>query len=204
MAFDLLAVDGVEVWREPLSDRLARLDEVLVPSGRVQRSAVFPGEGSALFEAVREQGMEGVIGKRAASAYQPGRRSRDWRKVKVRREVCCVIGGWTSGEGHRSESLGALLLGLYAGDKLRHVGRAGTGFAEAELAALTARLRGLAAPEAPFADPPRIRGAHWVRPELVCRVEYGEATQGGLLRAPAYKGLVDGADPRGCTIDDLG
>jgi bifunctional non-homologous end joining protein LigD len=204
MVFDLLAVDGVELWREPLSDRLARLDEVLVPSGRVQRSAVFPGDGSVLFEAVREQGMEGVIGKRAASAYQPGRRSRDWRKVKVRREVSCVIGGWTTGEGRRSDSFGALLLGLYAEGELRYVGRAGTGFDEAELTSLAARLARLAAPEAPFADPPRVPGARWVRPELVCRIEYSEATEGGLLRVPVHKGLVDGADPRACTVEDLG
>lgn len=205
MVFDLLAVDGAAIIDRPLAERLALLDEVLVPGGAVQRSEAVPEAGTALFSAASERGLEGLVAKRAASPYRPGQRSRDWRKLKVRRSVDCVVGGWLPGQGGRGGSLGALLLGLHDEGRLRYVGRVGSGFDEAELARLDALLAERAG-DSPFSGgPPRPpKGARFVRPDLVCRVEYGEVTEEGVLRAPSYKGLVEGADPRACVCDDLG
>jgi bifunctional non-homologous end joining protein LigD len=203
LAFDLLAVDGELLVGRPLRERLDRLDRVLVPGSAVQRSEPTASEGVALFEAVREQGLEGLIAKRADSVYQPGTRSADWRKLKVRRRTEVVIGGWAPGERSRAGTFGALLIGLYDEGLLRFLGKVGTGFTDAELRRLRERLAPLTADDPPFADPPRERGAVWVRPELVCEVEYAEVTSAPRLRAPAYKGLRPELDPRTCLLDTV-
>jgi bifunctional non-homologous end joining protein LigD len=206
LVFDVLAVDGELLVDRPLEERLARLDDVLVPGGAVQRSEVVPETGRALFHAASERGLEGVIAKRLASPYRPGKRSRDWLKVKVRRDVDAVVGGWLPGEGGRTGALGSLLVGLHdAAGSLRYIGRVGTGFDEAELDRVGGMLGGRRAEESPFGgDPPPPRGARFVRPELVCRVEYAHVTDADILRAPAYKGLVADADPADCGLSALG
>ena len=205
VVFDLLAVDGEPLVDLPLEERTARLGEVLVAGGPVQRSEPVREHGTALFDAVRARGMEGLMAKRLASPYRSGKRSRDWRKLKVRRSVCCVVGGWVPGEGGRAGSIGALLLGLYDNTGLRYVGRVGSGFDEAELTRLEVLLRERAH-DNPFTprEPRPPRESRFTRPDLVCQVAYGEVTEEGVLRAPSYKGLVAGADPRQCVCDDLG
>nr|MBA2530440.1 DNA ligase [Euzebyales bacterium] len=202
LVFDLLAVDGEALIDLPLRQRAARLDEVLVPGGAVQRSATVPETGRALFAAAHQRGLEGLIAKRAGSLYRPGRRSPDWRKLKVRRSAEVVIGGWLPGEGGRTGRLGALLLGLYDGGVLRDVGRAGTGFDDAELARLGELLARHARDRCPFATVPAPQG-RWVDPVLVCEVSYREVTQAGKLRHPSYEGLRPGVDPRTCVLDTL-
>jgi len=196
MVFDLLAADGRPLIDRPLRDRLALLDEVLVAGGPFVRSTTVAEDGKALFEAARQQGLEGLIAKRSASLYRPGKRSRDWLKFKVRRSAEVVIGGWLPGKQGRSGRLGALLLGLYDGPALQFVGRAGTGFDDAELARLGDLLADLAREDSPFAPSPQMPAqARFVDPVLVCTVEYVEHTEGGLLRHPSYKGLLDSAVP---------
>ncbi|MGH8895870.1 MAG: non-homologous end-joining DNA ligase [Egibacteraceae bacterium] len=209
VVFDLLAVDGQAVVDRPLDARLELLDETLIPGGTVVRSEPVRGEGVALFEAVRRQGLEGVIAKRAGSAYQPGRRSRDWVKLKVRQRAHVVIGGWLPGQGARAGRLGSLLAGLYDDNGgLCFVGRVGAGFDDAELARLSDRLAPLAVDAPPFADPADLpaevrRAARWVAPRLVCQVELADVTEARRLRSPVYKGLAPDLDPRDCTLDDL-
>jgi bifunctional non-homologous end joining protein LigD len=202
VVFDLLAVDGEVITHLPLTERLARLDEVVVPGAVLRVSDRFPGEGSALFAAASEQGLEGIMAKRNSSAYRPGKRSRDWLKIKIRRRVQAVVGGWLPGDGGRRGELGALLVGWYDDGRLVPAGRVGTGFDEAERRRLLARLDALASEVSPFRPVPRLRDARWIRPELVIEVEYAEITAGGKLRAPAYKGLVE-VDPARCTIDAI-
>ncbi|MDP8977022.1 MAG: non-homologous end-joining DNA ligase, partial [Actinomycetota bacterium] len=204
LVFDLLAVDGETLVDLPLRERLSRLDELLVPGGPFQRSEAVAEHGVGLYAAVGERGMEGVIAKRAGSTYQPGRRSRDWRKFKVRRFLDCVVGGWLPGEGARSATFASLLLGLHDTDgRLRFVGQVGSGFDDAELQRLHGMLRERETPGCPFAEPVPQRGARWVRPELVVRVAYAEVTGAGRLRAPSYAGLRPDAEPRACLTDDL-
>jgi bifunctional non-homologous end joining protein LigD len=209
MVFDLLWADGEPLIGLPLTERLARLDAVAVPGGSIQRSDVVAEHGRALYAAVRERGLEGIMAKHAASVYRPGRRSPEWRKVKSRREVDCVIGGWLPSTTP-ARPVGSLLLGLYAGPALRYVGRVGTGFDDAELRRLAPLLAERTSERCPFDEPP-VRGradgppvaGRWVAPELVCRVEYGEVTARARLRGPSYKGLQPQADPRACVLEDL-
>jgi len=201
--FDILYADGEDLTRKPLRERLRRLDEALTPMGSIRRSEGFPGTGVALFEAAREQGLEGIVAKRLDSIYQPGARSPAWVKIKAFRTMECVIGGWTAGQGGRTKTLGALLLGVYRDGKLQPVGHVGTGFDERTLRDLLKLLEEHESPTSPFATQPRTnQPARWCLPELVCEVEYVEITRDGTLRHPTYRGLRADVDPREVTGEE--
>jgi bifunctional non-homologous end joining protein LigD len=192
LAFDLLWLDGQPLLDLPLVERRARLVEVLVETRDIRLSQVVEGAGTRFFEQVRALELEGMVAKRAASPYRPGARSPDWRKVKALCLQDCVIVGWTPGKGGRAATLGSLLLAVYDGDRLRYAGNVGTGFTHAFLADLLADLAELEVPRPMFEGfegTPRPRGARFVRPELVCEVEYLRWTQDDKLRASSFKGL---------------
>jgi bifunctional non-homologous end joining protein LigD len=199
--FDVLYLDGEDLRPAPLRERQRRLDAAVTPMGAVRRSEQF-GEGTRLFEAAREQGLEGIVAKRLDSHYVPGR-SAAWVKVKAQRTMDCVIGGWTAGQGGRATTLGSLLLGIYRDGTLRAIGHVGTGFDERTLKDLLAKLREREIPTAPFATPPRTnQPPRWCAPELVCEVQYTELTNEGTLRHPSYRGLRPDVDPRECTGEE--
>jgi bifunctional non-homologous end joining protein LigD len=201
--FDILYADGEDLTRKPLRERMRRLDEALTPMGSIRRSEGFAGTGVALFEAAREQGLEGIVAKRLDSIYHPGARSPAWVKIKAFRTMECVIGGWTAGQGGRTKTLGALLLGVYRDGKLQPVGHVGTGFDERTLRDLLKILEEHESPTSPFATQPRTnQPARWCLPELVCEVEYAEITRDGTLRHPTYRGLRSDVDPREVTGEE--
>jgi bifunctional non-homologous end joining protein LigD len=193
--FDLLWLDGHSLMDLPYTERRARLAELEVgDNGRWRVPDYVVGHGEQLLAATEQQGLEGVIAKRLDAPYEPGRRTPCWLKIKNvdRQEV--VVGGWVPGDGKRRDRIGALLVGVRDDDgSLRHVGRVGTGFTEAELDRLADKLRPLEREDSPFAPGgPKIpRGAVFADPELVAEVEFREWTDGGQLRAPSYKGLRD-------------
>jgi bifunctional non-homologous end joining protein LigD len=192
LAFDLLWLDGRPLLDLPLVERRARLNEVLVETRDIRLSQVVEGDGKRFFEQVRELELEGIVAKRAASPYRPGIRSPDWRKIKALCLQDCVVVGWTPGKGGRAATLGSLLLAVYDDGRLRYAGNVGTGFTHAFLADLLERLQELQVPTPMFEGfegTPRPRGARFVRPELVCEVEYLKWTQDDKLRAASFKGL---------------
>src|SRR6185369_5591392 len=118
-----------------------------------------------------------------------GGRGRSWIKLKCRPRQEFVIGGYTEPGGTR-QGLGALLVGQYdEAGALHYAGRVGTGFNQATLGRLAARLQGLAADDPPFADAPRQPRSHWVRPELVAEVDFAGWTDDALLRQASFVGL---------------
>jgi bifunctional non-homologous end joining protein LigD len=145
--------------------------------------------------ATRELGLEGVVAKRAGSRYEPGRRTRSWIKVKHRNAQEFVVGGWLPGQGGRSTTLGALLVGVYDDGALRFAGRVGTGFSDADLRAWTALLAERALDHDPFTGGGVPRDARFVRPELVVEVAFTEWTGEGRLRHPVLLGRRDDIDP---------
>ncbi len=149
-----------------------------------------------MLEGALGMGMEGVVAKRRASTYRPGRRSPDWVKTKPEHTQEVVIGGWTTGEGSRRTTFGALVLGVPDGGSrtrpLTFVGKVGTGFDEAARTDLLAALRPLTRATPPFdpAPPTAVaRVATWVRPVLVGEVAFREWTRDGHLRHPVWRGL---------------
>jgi bifunctional non-homologous end joining protein LigD len=194
VVFDLLEVDGEPLVQLPLEERRRRLEELVIPgAGSLLVSPQFD-DGEALLAAAKQQGLEGVVAKRLDSQYQPGRRVPEWRKKKLRDGQELVIVGYTKGQGRRSGGFGALVVAVHEAGGLRWAGNVGTGFTDAEIDRLLARLKPLRRPDSPLAETPKMprvrRGdVVWVEPELVAQVEFAEWTHEGRLRAPVYMGL---------------
>ena len=197
--FDLLEQDGRSLLSRPLSERRAALEALL----RQRTAPLFVSrrlvrDGKAAYREAERLGWEGIIAKDERSQYQPGIRSPLWRKVKVRKESEFVIGGYTAPKGGR-QHLGALLVGLYDGPKLRFVGKVGTGFTQETLDMLATKLERLRTDRSPFDPEPRPKDATWVRPRLVAQIVYAEWTADGKLRQPAFLGLRTDKSPSECT-----
>jgi bifunctional non-homologous end joining protein LigD len=213
VAYDLLYLDGRSLIKRPLEERKELLDELVVVSDNVQVSPYVRGEGTTLYEAACAQNLEGIVAKKLGTSYRPGKRGKDWLKIKTTIEADLVIGGWSKGEGSRSSSFGSLLVGAFDGQKLRYVGSVGTGFSERTMDALMPALQQRVTDEMPFNEDPRQMGAGrfgkpikdpvWVSPDLVARVEFRELTSTARLRAPSFKGLRTDMSPAECTFAAL-
>ena len=193
--FDLLHFAGIDLRKAPYRDRRRYLAQCLLPSPLVQLVHAAD-DGVALHEAALASGLEGVVGKRRDSAYEPGRRSGAWLKIKAGNSGEFVVGGYTRGKGSRAP-LGALLVGYWEGKKLRYASHVGSGFDAQALAQMQARLEPLARKTCPFAERPELKGTTlWVEPEVVAEVKFQSWTDDARLRAPVFLRLREDIDPK--------
>jgi bifunctional non-homologous end joining protein LigD len=202
-AFDVLHLDGSSLLASPYDERRARL-VALGPAARVLVPPAFTDvDGDQVLAVAQQHGLEGIVAKRRAARYEPGRRSPGWIKTALVRTQEVLVGGFTAGEGRRTGAFGSLLLGAYADGALRYLGHVGTGFSDAVLDDLTARLRRLTRPTSPFDEVvPRehARKARWVEPVLVGEVEYRLVTRDGRLRHASWRGLRPDRTPESVTM----
>jgi bifunctional non-homologous end joining protein LigD len=197
--FDLLRLNGERISELPLEQRKDKLRRLLGrrTAGRLRYSAHINGQGEAFFSEACRAGLEGIISKRRDLPYRPGRHS-GWLKTKCVRRQEFVIGGFTDPEGMRA-GLGALLIGYYAGERLVFAGKVGTGFTQKSAVDLRKRLDAFEQRTCPFMPEPQgplRRHAHWVKPVLVCEVEFTEWTGDGKVRHPSFQGIRDDKDAR--------
>jgi bifunctional non-homologous end joining protein LigD len=194
-AFDILHLLGMNLRGAPYEDRHRYLTQCLNPLPHVQ-SVHTDTNGYALYQASIAAGLEGIVSKKADSIYEPGKRSPHWLKVKAVQAAEFVIGGFTTGEGHRRADFGALLLGYWDEQaNLRYAGHVGSGFNDRTLAGIRERLNVLRVTECPFSTKPDLHASTtWVRPVLVAEVQYHEWTPSGTLRAPVFLRLRDDVD----------
>jgi bifunctional non-homologous end joining protein LigD len=157
---------------------------------------VVPGDGRGLYKRALDQGWEGLIAKHVDSIYHTGKRTHDWRKLKILREQEFVVGGWTESRT-TGRPFGALLLGYYNGEgELIYAGHTGTGFDGKELDRVFRLLKPLEISAPPFKkirrpnEPP-----HWTKPKLVAQIKFTEWTDDGVLRHPVYLGMRDDVTP---------
>jgi bifunctional non-homologous end joining protein LigD len=197
--FDIPYCAGYDLREVPLEQRREVLRRVVErkPADKVRFSAVFDAPPQDIVASACRLGLEGVVAKRRDSAYVT-RRSADWIKLKCGRRQEFVIGGYTDPKGSRT-GIGSLLLGVHDVDgKLRYAGNVGTGFNERSLTDIRERLDALAADQPAFApDPDLPRNAHWVRPQLVAEVAFGEWTRTGRIRHSVFHGLRADKQPTG-------
>jgi bifunctional non-homologous end joining protein LigD len=199
MVFDML-VDGKQALvAEPWRVRRKHLAALLRPPGRSNalRLSDVADDGEAMLRLARRHAWEGIIAKRADAAYDVGKRSRAWLKLKIEQRQEFVVGGWTEPRKSR-EHIGALLLGYYDGDgRLAYAGHTGTGFSQRTLLETYRRLRRLERKTSPFSTTPRTNErAHWVQPTLVAEIKFNEWTADGKLRQPVFLGLRDDKSAR--------
>jgi bifunctional non-homologous end joining protein LigD len=194
--FDFLKEGADDLCRLPLIERRAQLERLakdlrLKPESTIRISEQVSDDGCGMHARAVKEHWEGLIVKEAAAPYQAGRRSPAWRKLKIVHEQEFVVAGWTEPRQTRSY-FGALLLGVYQGDRLVYVGHTGTGFDQKELERVWKLLKARETRTSPFVE--RIKTnepAHWVRPDLVAEVKFTEWTTDNKLRHPVYLGLRD-------------
>jgi bifunctional non-homologous end joining protein LigD len=197
-AFDLLALDGEDLTRLPNLERKALLRPLIPDQGAIHFAEHVQGEGERLFETMCREGYEGVVSKRADAPYL-GRRTQGWLKVKCIQRQEFVIVGWlpstARGRGFRS-----LILAVNDDGRLRFAGKVGTGFDAARIEDLSARMAPLAT-DTPPVEAPRaaVRGAHWIRPELVAEVAFTEFTADNVVRHGSFVGLREDKAARDVT-----
>ena len=193
--FDLLHLDGESLISLPYEDRRERLEGLGLDGESWQTPSFHRGDGEAMLAISKKQGLEGIVAKKLTSPYRPGRRSRDWLKIKNVRGQEVVIGGWIPGRGMREGDVGALVVGVNEVEgedrHLRFAGKVGTGFNAEELRTLSERLMALRREDSPFEGRQPQRDTIFVAPVLVAEVEFAEWTNAGTMRHPSYKGLRD-------------
>jgi bifunctional non-homologous end joining protein LigD len=209
-AFDLLQLNGRDFRNESVTARKVELEKLLKkPPGVIRYSASLTGKVQDLLKQASRLGLEGIIGKRTDSSYEPGRRSGAWIKLKLHQEQEMVIGGFTEPAGTR-KLFGAILVGCYEKNRLLLAGKVGTGFNETLLRSLHARFQKIHRDDCPFANVPEkspgrygagitraeMKRCHWIEPKLVCQIKFSEWTRDGKLRQPVFLGLREDKDPR--------
>jgi bifunctional non-homologous end joining protein LigD len=198
-AFDLVYCDGYDLRKVPLEKRKELLKQILCPNNYIRYSEHEIEKGKELYEAARQQSLEGIIGKKRDSAYV-GQRTSLWLKFKIVNELDAVVCGWTAPRRSR-EFFGALVLGLYDGPQLEFIGSVGTGFDYAKQKKIYEQLQKLKHAKSVFSEVPKLKEKiEWVEPEQVARVKYGNWTDRRRLRAPVFLAMRTDVSPKDCTL----
>ncbi len=195
--FDILFADGDDLKSLPLSKRREILASVLQTNQTVRLVEQLGSDGEAAFEACASNGLEGVVAKENQSRYEVGKRAKNWLKIKTSRSEEFLVCGFTEGTGARKGTFGSLLLGEYDDEgELKYVGGVGTGFNDAKLKALLAKMKRLIRKTCPFGRVPKGKlNPTWLKPELIAEVKFLERTNDNILRAPVFISLRDDKEP---------
>jgi DNA ligase D-like protein (predicted ligase)/DNA ligase D-like protein (predicted 3'-phosphoesterase) len=203
IVFDILEKRGVSLIHLPLTER-KRILRASLKEGQHIISSIFEEEdGKQYYDAAISRGIEGIVAKRKDSPYEPGTRSSNWLKIKELTSCDCVIFGYTSGQGNRKETFGALILGLYNGGEPVYIGKVGTGFSEDTLEMLMQTVRDLQVKDATLKQVEVTEKVTWVSPSLVCEVAYQSVTKDNRLRMPRFRRLRSDKTPLECTFDQI-
>lgn len=210
--FDLLWYNGKNLMDQPLSERKAKLEEILPESDIIKISRFFEADARDFFNLAEKMGFEGIIAKKAGSKYLPGARSKEWLKIKTEKRQEAIVGGYTRNE-NTSRLFSALLLGVYEGKTFHFIGPVGTGFDTKTQRQILDILRPLETPKCPFAqvpdynkpsrfrpNPPKAE-VTWVKPKMVVEISYRELTSDGAIRHPSFKGIREDKDPKDITME---
>lgn len=196
VAFDLLRINGKDVTALKLKERKKRLDTLLPNVGRLQKM-YYTDEGVQLWDFIMARQLEGVMAKRSNSPYLPGKRTDHWLKIKNFKTQDCIIVGFSSGK----RTLSSLGLAAYVNDRLRFLGKVGTGFSEAFLSSLYEKLKEIEVQTPPVKVPARYKDMRWVQPVLACEVQYLEFGSEGMMRNPSFLRMRPDKPLKDCILE---
>ena len=197
MIFDVLYLKDRLLMGLPYRDRRAILNQMKLSDEKWQTPPSYTENPQALLEAARENGLEGLIAKKRDSDYRPGKRTRDWLKIKAVNRQEFVVGGWTAEKASRECGVGALLVGYYdRSGRLVFAGKVGTGFTREDRVRLRQQCDAISTNTSPFAGSEDIPAAFFVKPVLVAEVEFREWTPKLRLRHPSFQGLRNDKNAR--------
>ncbi|MEO8819653.1 MAG: DNA ligase D [Ginsengibacter sp.] len=204
--FDILWYDGKDLMELPLNQRREILKSVLPHSETIKLSENFETNGMEFFKLAQEMSLEGIMAKKAESLYFPGKRSKDWLKIKTQQRQEVVIGGFTKNE-NSSKLFSSLLVGVFKNKKLTFTGKIGTGFTAKLQKELMEKFEPLVTSDCPFKNKPDVNQpsrfrpnppiakATWIKPELIAEVSFREMTRDGVMRHPSFEGLREDKKP---------
>lgn len=197
-AFDLLYADGYDLTNVALLARKNALEVMLSgTAGLVRYSQHFKDDGELVLRHACRLSLEGVVSKVADAPHRSGR-GKNWIKSKCSARQEFVVAGYVPSTTSR-KAIGSLVLGVYEGDRLVHVGRVGTGFTADVAVDLFRRLDRLKTPDSPFAErlsAEEARLVRFVRPQFVAEVEFRAWTGDGNLRHASFRGIREDKEAR--------
>ena len=200
IVFDLLYRNHQPVFQEPWENRRNLLEETVIPGEELIISSYIEKNGRDYFKSISDLGLEGVIAKKKDSPYLPGKRVKHWLKFKRKQSGPFIICGYLPNPTSRG-TIASLLLGAFRGKKLQPFGMVGTGFSSAELAVLYEELNRIRTDHPPFALATPIPSICWLKPVVVCEIEYLELTEEGLLRHPSFQRIRPDLKPQDCQFE---
>lgn len=199
--FDLLWLNGKNLMKLPFIQRQEILEEKLpVDSDNIRISQAFDTNGKAFYEEARKLRLEGIMAKKSDSIYIPGIRSGEWLKIKIQKRQEAVIGGYTQNEGS-PKLFSSLLLGMYENNEFHFAGKVGTGFTTKLQKEMMEKFKPLVVKKCPFKNKPDVNQpsrfrpnppkakATWLKPELVCEINYSQITKDNVFRHPSFAGM---------------
>ncbi|KIA83653.1 DNA ligase [Kaistella solincola] len=210
--FDILWLDGKDLKDLIFTDRRAILSEILTENKTILLSEAFDTSGIEFLETARKMGLEGIMAKRKDSRYQTKNRTKDWLKIKANKRQEVVIGGFTLNEDS-NKKFSSLLLGVYEGKKLVYTGKVGTGFNAKMQTEMMELFQPLITDKVPFSEEPDVNKPSrfrpnpphatvtWLKPELLCEVNYTEITSDGIMRHPSFQGMRTDKDAKKVVLE---
>lgn len=194
--FDILEKDGEDLTGLPLTERKAALRDVVCAHPHLE-FVVFTEDGRRLWDFIQQRSLEGVIAKNPSSDYRPGRRTRNWLKIKAFQTLDAVIVGYTE----ELRAVSALALGLFDDGTLQFIGKVGTGMSADDVRMLKQLLEPLEVETPPVDAPSSYGEIRWVEPKHVCEVRYLEFGKQGMLRNPIFIRLRADKSIEECRLD---
>lgn len=181
--FDILWINGYDITSFPLSSRKKLIKKILPDSDILKFSASFT-DGVALFNTVKQQGLEGIVAKKADSTYAPGMRSKSWLKLNTEIVRDFVVGAWTESES--GNAFRSLIFGNFENGLFKYVGHVGGGFKDKAREQILNKLKTLEVKTSPFStDVETETTPHWTEPEVVITVRFATYTKKGNIRKPS-------------------
>jgi bifunctional non-homologous end joining protein LigD len=189
--FDLLKLNGHDTTGLSLIERKELLQKIIPQNEVIKYSDHILEKGNPFFKVSKEKDLEGIIAKKINSKYYPGKRTSDWLKIKHHKTQEAIVAGYTQPSGTR-KYLGALILAIKDGKKLKYIGHTGGGFNQNSLKEMYEKLQALVQHKSPFDEKIKTNSpVTWVKPQLICEVKFAEITSDGKLRQPIFLHLRD-------------